>query len=48
MLPVRAGPKNNHSVVVNGLEGRSLRCLASAPAHSLCDKGRHNFFVLGP
>ncbi len=39
MLPVTAG----HSVVLNGLEGRNLRCLASAPAQSLCDKGRQNF-----
>ncbi len=47
MLPVTAGPENNHSVVVNGLEGHSLRCLTPAPAQSLCDKGQQNLFVLG-
>jgi len=47
MLPVTGCPENNHSVVVNGLEGRSLRCLTLAPAQSLCDKGRQNLFVLG-
>ncbi len=47
MLPVTAGPENNHSVVAYGWEGHSMRCIKLAPAQSLCNTGRQNRFVLG-